>query len=216
MAVWIELIKAVSPVLVASAWPIALLIVTWLFRKEFKTAFEAVLKALPRVHEAELGKLLKVSLSGPPEVLQLPKVETIQAQQQPVGEARNPLLTREGRSEIYKRHHGIFLTHVFEPEINGVFTAHIYLIGHKKKQAVGVQAVENNSLHAVAKADFYLGEMWNDKVFSRSASLPGAPIGITVSAYGPFLCSCLVTLRDGEQIELYRYIDFEMEWVFSS
>jgi hypothetical protein len=40
-------------------------------------------------------------------------------------------------------------------------------------------------------------------------------MGVRLSAYGPFLCTCLVTFEDGEQVSLYRYIDFEMGEVFT-
>jgi hypothetical protein len=215
MAEWIELIKAISPVLVASAWPCVMLIIVLIFRKEIRTSFDLLLKAIPRVNQAELGKL-KVTLSPPLDVVQLPKVETIEAEKLLPGEIRNTLLTKAGRAAIYSKQQGIFLTHIFEPSNNGIFTAHIYLIGHEKKAHPGGQGINNNSLSRVQKAEFYLGEMWNDNVFCRLVDGPGAPVGITVSAYSPFLCTCVVTLSNGDQIELYRYIDFEMEWAFSA
>jgi hypothetical protein len=215
MAEWIEVLKALSPVLVASAWPLVLLITVWIFKREISCSFDVLLRAVPRLNQAEFGKL-KVILCPPEVVSQLPRVETIEAEVLPPGETRKSLLTKVGRAGIYNKHQGIFLTHIFEPSKEGVFTAHIYLIGHEKKSEPGGKGISNNSLSKVKKAEFYLGEMWNDKVFSRSANVPGEPIGITVSAYGPFLCTCLVTLENGEQIELYRYIDFEMEWAFPS
>lgn len=215
MAEWIELIKAISPILVASTWQCVMLIIVLIFRKEIRTSFELLLKAIPRVNQAELGKL-KVTLSPPSDVVQLPKVETIEAEKLLPGEIRNTLLTKAGRAAIYSKQQGIFLTHIFEPNNNGIFTAHIYLIGHAKKAHPEGHAINNNSLSKVQKAEFYLGEMWNDNVFCRLADGSGAPLGITVSAYSPFLCTCVVTLANGDQIELYRYIDFEMEWAFSA
>ena len=215
MAEWIELIKAISPILVASAWPCVMLIIVLIFKKEIRTSFDLLLKAIPRVNQAELGKL-KVTLSPPSEVLQLPKVETIETEKFLPGEVRHTLLTKAGRAAIYSNHQGIFLTHIIEPNNNGIFTAHIYVIGHEKKAHAGGHSIKNNSLSKVQKAEFYLGEMWNDNVFCRLTDEPGAPLGISVSAYSPFLCTCVVTLTNGDQIELYRYIDFEMEWAFSA
>lgn len=33
--------------------------------------------------------------------------------------------------------------------------------------------------------------------------------------YGPFLCTCVVTFENEESIDLYRYIDFEMQWAMA-
>ena len=45
---------------------------------------------------------------------------------------------------------------------------------------------------------------------AREGHHEGDVIEVRVSAYGSFLCTCLVTFEDGEQVSLYRYIDFEM------
>jgi hypothetical protein len=55
-------------------------------------------------------------------------------------------------------------------------------------------------------AEFFLGKYWGDRVI-RVAN-QGGLVGISTSAYGEFLCVCRVTLTDGTQLMLDRYIDF--------
>ena len=38
----------------------------------------------------------------------------------------------------------------------------------------------------------------------------GNMIGVSTSAYGSFLCTCLVKFTDSKEVVLNRYIDFEM------
>ena len=60
----------------------------------------------------------------------------------------------------------------------------------------------------MTKAEFFLGQYWGNRVI---AAMAGAQyIGITTSAYGPFLCVARVRFRDGGTAILSRYIDFEM------
>jgi hypothetical protein len=96
MAEWIEVLKALSPVLVASAWPLVLLITVWIFKREISCSFDVLLRAVPRLNQAEFGKL-KVILCPPEVVSQLPRVETIEAEVLPPGETRKSLLTKVGR-----------------------------------------------------------------------------------------------------------------------
>jgi hypothetical protein len=78
----------------------------------------------------------------------------------------------------------------------------IYLLQH------GGGSVSN-----VKKAEFFFGNNWGNKIFEGSRE--GDVIGVRTSAYGSFLCTCLVTFKDGYQASLYRYIDFEMGHVVS-
>lgn len=57
-------------------------------------------------------------------------------------------------------------------------------------------------------AEFYLGKTWGDRVFNVPND--GGPIGLSTSAYGPFLALCRVVFKDGHEVLLDRYIDFEM------
>lgn len=58
-------------------------------------------------------------------------------------------------------------------------------------------------------AEFFLGPYRENKVFPAVAQ--DGLIGISTSAYGPFLCICRVTFTDGTHIYLDRYIDSETQ-----
>lgn len=213
MKEWAELLRAIGEIITASAWPLVCLTLMLFFKEDLKKGCMALFLLLPRLSDAEIAGA-KFKLSPPESVLALPKVEQLGGQKL-VGE-RPLVLTKEGRASIYEKNRGVFLTHVFEPTIrDGRYTVQIYLIGHRKYASDVKDASEVNSLGAVKKVSFYLGDMWQDEVFSRTPD-DGQPIGITLTAYGPFLCTCVVTFDDDCSIELYRYIDFEMQWVFLS
>lgn len=105
----------------------------------------------------------------------------------------------EHRKALYEKTRKLFLVHVLTP------TA-------KPKQRYGVSLFvmrhENQDLADVRSAEFFLGKSWGNRIIQGAHS--GKRIGITTSAFGPFLCTCLVTFDDGEQVMLYRYVDFEM------
>jgi hypothetical protein len=74
-----------------------------------------------------------------------------------------------------------------------------------------VQGLDSYKLDDVDNAEFFLGPKWGDKIFHVQNE--GRLIGVSISAYGPFLCTCRVTFKDKQQIFLSKYIDFEMESV---
>ena len=109
------------------------------------------------------------------------------------------------RDETYRRNHGIFLVHVIEPSSTPgqLYNVFIFLVGHKRR-----------TLGDVESAEFFLGRYWDNKVFRETEK--NGVIGISTTAYGPVLCTCRVTMKDGQQFCLDRYIDFEMGRVFGS
>lgn len=211
MPMWIDLLKALAPVIAAGAWPLVCLLLMLLFKEDIKIGCRSLIQLFPRLNNAEIGAF-KVILSPPESVLALPKVETLEVKVLP-SEQIADVLTSEGRAAVYKRSRGVFLTHVFEPLSGGYYRVQLYLIGHEKAPHAGSKAVQSNDLKRVKKADFFLGDMWQNKIFTRYRH-SDEPIGITVSAYGPFLCTCEVTFEDGDTAELLHYVDFEMQWAF--
>ncbi|MCU7918903.1 MAG: hypothetical protein KZQ99_08450 [Candidatus Thiodiazotropha sp. (ex Dulcina madagascariensis)] len=107
------------------------------------------------------------------------------------------------RNGIYQENCGIFLAHVIEPseEKGQIYDIFIYLVRHKSE-----------FFDDLEYAEFFLGEYWGNKVYRETQK--NGMIGITTSAYGPFLCTCRVKMRNGKEIRLNRYIDFEMGRVF--
>ncbi len=107
------------------------------------------------------------------------------------------------RNGIYKKNKGLFLVHVLEPSktYGQKYDVFIYLVCHKQ-----------NSMEEVEHAEFYFGSYWNNKVFKEKPK--NNFLGISTSAYGPFLCICRVKMKNGDEINLSRYIDFEMGRIF--
>lgn len=107
------------------------------------------------------------------------------------------------RDEIYRNNCGLFLAHIIEPsdEEGQEYDIFIYLIRHKSQHFDDIE-----------KAEFFLGKYWDNKIFTETPK--DGLLGVATSAYGPFLCTCRVTMRDGSTVRLSRYIDFEMGRVF--
>lgn len=103
------------------------------------------------------------------------------------------------RNGIYRTNHGLFLAHIIEPPAKpgSDYDIFIYLVRHKSEV-----------LDDIEYAEFFLGSHWGNKVFKEEPD--NVLMGITTSAPGPFLCTCRVKLKNGEEVRLSRYIDFEM------
>lgn len=104
------------------------------------------------------------------------------------------------RQVVYDKSRGVFLTHVIRPSTKPgqTFDVFIYLIRHRSED-----------LSDVHHAEFFLGRYWGNRVFEVSPR--SGFVGVATSAYGTFLCVCRVTFTDGTQVDLDRYIDFEMQ-----
>jgi hypothetical protein len=83
------------------------------------------------------------------------------------------------------------------PGRDGWYDILIYLVAHKEAR-----------LDMVSFTEFFLGKAWNNRVF-RADNQDGF-VGISISAYGPVLCTCRVVFQDNHETLLERYIDFEM------
>lgn len=107
------------------------------------------------------------------------------------------------RSQLYKQAEGLQLVHTILPsrKRENYWDILIYVIRHK-----------SNDLSFVKQAEFFLGRYWGNEIFT----VPNQDdfMGITISAFGPALCTCRVIYLDekGEEKELMlqRYLDFEM------
>ena len=126
------------------------------------------------------------------------------------------ILTNKGRNAVYAKSKGIFLVHkitgstvesINDKEIK-FFNIDIYLSGNPK----------GNSLNEVQSAEFYLGNFFGDKIITKGLDpncstqkglTPSQIFGFAASAYGPMLCTCVVTFEDGRKITLEHWIDFE-------
>jgi hypothetical protein len=104
------------------------------------------------------------------------------------------------RSEIYRQHHGYFLSHVLgRPTRAGQqYRTAIFLVGHRTP--VNRDTVE--------KATFFLGQKWGSRPVEGSWSDRG-DLGIVTEAFEPFLVVCEVTLKKtGARFRIDHYVDF--------
>jgi hypothetical protein len=111
------------------------------------------------------------------------------------------------RVAVYRDNRNIFLAHTLRESKTSrqKYDIAIYLIPHRSNDP----KYRRDDLSDVCIAEFFLGEYFHNKVFHVENK--GGILGIVVSAYGPFLCTCRVTFSDGQQVMLNRYIDFEMQ-----
>jgi nucleoside phosphorylase len=103
------------------------------------------------------------------------------------------------RTTEYQRTQKMFLVHVLTPsdKPNQKYDIYIYAKRHK-----------DEAISDVLKADFFFGQSWGNQIFPGTRE--GNRIGVATSAFGSFLCTCLITFDTGSKVMLHRYIDFEM------
>lgn len=112
----------------------------------------------------------------------------------------------EARGPIYVRNRDVFLAHVLTPSKSPLhkFDIFIFLIRH---QGVLKHKGVDSSID-IDYAEFFLGETWGNQIFKSQNK--GGRIGFSTSAYGTFLVLCRVVFKDGYEVIIDRYIDFEM------
>jgi hypothetical protein len=102
------------------------------------------------------------------------------------------------RANRYTAQRGVMLVHqIFKSQQKGqLYDVLVYIIPHK------------TMLTGVDRVEYFFGKYWNNHIFSANDSSNG--FAIVTCAYGPFLCSAKVYFNDGQDITIFRYIDFEM------
>jgi hypothetical protein len=107
---------------------------------------------------------------------------------------------KQQRRELKNARRNVNLVHTIRPssQPGQKFDILIYLI----RQG-------SDDLTDVDRAEFFLGKYWGNKIF-RIQNQEGF-IGLAISAYGELLCTCKVVFKDGHEIILERYLDFEMK-----
>jgi len=122
---------------------------------------------------------------------------------------RNPSSIEEwnaARVDVYRNSRNVFLAHTLRGSRRAgqEYDIALYLIPHRSNDP----RYRRENLSDVVEAEFFLGERFGNKVFRVKNR--GGTLGIVVSAYAPFLCTCRVRFSDGQRVILNRYIDFEM------
>jgi len=203
-------LKDYVPLLQTLTWAVLATVGGFVLRRQIVGLVETVRKRI------ESGSSLK---AGPIEVgadlRNLPRVEPhLEASSSSAPAQTKALLNTTSRNQIidhsivdrskqrddsYQRCRGIFLAHVIAQSVdpNQLYDIFVYLIRHKSHDFGDVEC-----------AEFFFGKYWGNEIFREDND--GGVIGLSTSAYGPFLCTCLVTFKDGQKVMLERYIDFEM------
>lgn len=200
-------------------WVVVLFLATKLFYPQLTSALEAVAVRVKKgsslkVGPFELGEDLRllqpVQEQGDAEPLSVLSAEYdyagISSEAAPeAGTDSGAAEWNEERKRIYHDNRSLFLSHVIRPsnERGQKYDVFIYLLRHG-----GV------SFDDVDHADFFLGPYWGNKVFTRTVT--NGRVGLSTAAYGTFLCTCAVHMKDGTVVSLNRYIDFEMGRVFEA
>jgi len=199
---WLQAMSPYVPALQTLLWCALITVVLAAFHKQGRAILDAVRMRVER------GSSLR---AGPVEfgedLRQLQHVEPVGLSAMPEGPVLPPLSPQpswaDRRDKIYRDTRGVFLVHVIKPsgEPGQLYDIFVYLIRHK-----------SDDFTDVSHAEFFFGHYWGNQIFRREPK--GGLLGMSTSAYGPFLCTCRVAFKDGYSADLYRYVDFEMGRLF--
>lgn len=192
---YFELLAPYVPVIQTILWILFIIIILVLFHKQCIQLFTSIRNRI------EKGSSFK---AGPIELgADLNALEKVNPEPTQKDKEKEETDWDNERRNIYENNRGVFLTHVITPSNKSgqKYDIFIYLIRHK-----------TSDFNDIEQAEFFFGHMWGNRVFE--AIEKNGMIGVATSAYGPFLCTCCVYFKDGTQIKLNRYIDFEMGRVF--
>ena len=204
---WVKAFGDYVPLFQTIVWIGFILAAFRIFRDEFQSLFEAI------TQRVKSGSSLKAGIFELGADLRALTYVTPQ-QPTPSPPAEAPAVGLAGvearvqqREETYEKSRDVFVAHVLTPSTQPGqrYDIYIYLVRHQPG------ADRPADFSDVAKAEFFFGSYWGNHIFEGQRQ--GARIGVSTSAWGPFLCTCLVTFKDGYQVMLERYIDFEMAQV---
>jgi hypothetical protein len=185
----LEKLQAYVPLMQSLVWPAFLTGAAIAFRRPILSCAESIMRRVDK------GAAFK---AGPIELAALREMEYVPPRESEADESQPKDWVTE-RTAIYKNNSGLFLTHILEPSSREGqrYDISIYLIRHR-----------TTDMSDIAFAEFFFGHMWGNQVFEEHPK--NGLFGVRTSAYGPFLCTCRVHLKDGSTVKLHRYIDFEM------
>ena len=185
-------------------WPVLLIVLVCLFRKQISAFFEAFTSQLK---QAKSLKIFDVEIIGKDISEFQQRKDSVASSNYLLEPASSDVL--EFRKNIYAQSKNIFLTHRVRPtdrcHVSGLpyFDISIYLVPHKNYGA----------LNDIKQVEYYLGHHFDPQIseyggkYIVTDSLDG--FAIKNSAYGPTLCEAKILFHDGTSTTLYRYLDFE-------
>lgn len=202
---WLSALKDYVPLFQTLFWVLLIIIGISIYSHPLNNILEDIHKRM------EKGGALKAGIGSalidiPEFARDLPKVEPADNRLTDVEERKSIPSWTEKRHEIIENNREVFLTHISKPsKTQGRsdqqwFDVYIFLARHHK--------VANAEIDY---AEFFLGKSWDNRIF-KVKNMGGdiKNIGISTSAYGTTLAICHVVFKDGHQVVIDRYIDFEM------
>jgi len=195
MKEWIPLLKDWVPLFQTLSWIGLIAFMVFKFASKLESLLEIVL------NRVKSGSSLK---AGPVEL-----GEDLRSLDKVSANSSDAPVSEDGwsaeRDGIYQSNNGLFLAHVIEPskKHGQEYDIFIYLVRHR-----------GSDFSDIEYAEFFFGSYWGNRVFKES--LKNNLLGVSTSAYGPFLCTCHVKMKNGNEVRLNRYIDFEMSRVFEN
>lgn len=214
----LEVLAAYVPLYQTLIWVVLILIALVIFLPQLKSVLETMRTRIEsgssfKAGPVELGEDIQNLQSIDDQTNSEPIFELeadidpagITSEASPVVSSHDELIRElnDERKTVYNDNRNLFLTHVIRPttEQGQKYEVFIYLIRH-----------HGQNFEDVESAEFFLGPYWRNRVFQRKEQ--NGKIGLSTAAYGTFLCTCWVKMKDNEKIFLTRYIDFEMGRVF--
>jgi hypothetical protein len=193
MAEWVPLLQTL-------VWPIFIGVLIFWFRNNLSTVVQAITERI------KSGASVK---AGPIELGTIAKeMEKLPDAPQSAIKAAEPTDWRQERAEKYRKVDGYMLVHVYRPSTmpSQKYDIFVFIVRHQK----GAEGPPRRHFTEIAKAEFFFGDSWGNKVFEVENS--GDIIGVQTHAWGTFLACCRVTFKDvtRDPIILYRYVDFHM------
>lgn len=195
-----EAMEDYVPLLQTLAWVVLVAGVLFAFRRELRDFAASIRSRLDAGSPVEfgIGQLASVKLG---ELRQFPRVEPAEPGRQLLDATAEAAIEQWSRIRdgIKNESRNVYLAHIIKPSaIPGQrYDVYVFLVGAK-----------DADLSQVEGAQFFLGRHWGNRIFdvpNRDGS-----IGLSTSAYGPFLCVCRIRFQDGHEAMVSRYLDFEM------
>jgi len=210
---WLKAATAVS----AIAWVFLAALLVWLLWSETRALVTALAHRLRSGGEFEFGPL---KLKGLPPLKGVSITSARRAAEDllyrrdddpPPEETSASIQTAEERRQIYESQAYFNLVHKIRPsKLEGQrFEVSVYIRPHI---AYGNDEPKWRSrLNDVDSVSYYFGEMFGEGEYGSIYTVDNSErdFAIRVDAYGPMLCIAFVRLRNGTEVQLTRYLDFE-------
>jgi len=176
----------------ALIWPLALLILVLAFRETIAQLTQLIMN---RVRDGGAVKLWQFEL-GQTYVSSGGVTQNANAihERDDVDRSR-----RHERAELAMASRRVYIVHRLQTSRDPTQLYDIVLYAIPAKEG---------TLASVRHIEYFFGRSWGHRIFTSDDRAKGFPV--TLSAWGPFLCTAKIVFTDDESYTMYRFIDFEM------